>query len=98
MDNSLVSPAPHLHSKEYAGSMRDVIIALMPSVLVSVYFAGLSALLVVVVSVAGCVLVEHLIVRYLMRKKQQYMTLSLADYRIDTGCKPACILPMVDEY
>ncbi|HOF75394.1 MAG TPA: RnfABCDGE type electron transport complex subunit D [Bacteroidales bacterium] len=91
MDKLLVSPAPHLHSKENTRRiMRDVIIALMPSVLVSVYFAGLSALLVVVVSVAGCVLVEHLIVRYLMRKKTTVHDLSA----VVTGLILAVNLPV----
>ena len=91
MDKLLVSPAPHLHSKENTRRiMRDMIIALMPSVLVSVYFAGLSALLVIVVSVAGCVLIEHLIVRYLMKKKTTVHDLSA----VVTGLILAINLPV----
>jgi electron transport complex protein RnfD len=77
MNKLLVSPAPHLHSKETTkGIMRDVIIALMPSVLVSLYFAGVSAFLVLTVSVVGCVLLEHLIVKYMMKKKTTVHDLS----------------------
>ncbi|HNY23165.1 MAG TPA: RnfABCDGE type electron transport complex subunit D, partial [Bacteroidales bacterium] len=62
MDQLLISPAPHLHSKDSTRRlMRDVIIALIPSVLVSISFAGLEALLVLSVSVATCVSVEFLI-------------------------------------
>lgn len=44
MDKLLVSPAPHIHAKESTkGIMLDVIIALVPAVLVSLYFAGISA-------------------------------------------------------
>lgn len=91
MDKLLISPAPHLHSKDSTRRiMRDVIIALMPAVLVSVYFAGLSALLVIVVSVTGCVLVEHLIVRYLMKKKSTVHDLSA----VVTGLILALNLPV----
>jgi electron transport complex protein RnfD len=70
MDQLLISPAPHLHSKDSTRRlMRDVIIALIPSVLVSISFAGLEALLVLSVSVATCVSVEFLITRFLMRRK-----------------------------
>ncbi len=44
MKKLIVSPAPHLHGKESTKSlMRDVIIALAPSLLVSVYYFGFSA-------------------------------------------------------
>lgn len=91
MDKLLVSPAPHLHSKDSTRRiMRDVIIALIPAVLVSVYFAGLSALLVIIVSVTGCVLVEHLIARYLMKKRTTVYDLSA----VVTGLILALNLPV----
>ncbi|MCL2501609.1 MAG: RnfABCDGE type electron transport complex subunit D [Bacteroidales bacterium] len=63
----LVSQAPHLHGKENTRRiMLDVLIALIPAVLVSVYFMGLSALSVFAVSIATCVAVEYLIQRYLI--------------------------------
>lgn len=91
MNKLLVSPAPHLHSKETTrGIMRDVIIALMPSVLVSLYFAGVSAFLVLTVSVVGCVLLEHLIVKYMMKKKTTVHDLSA----VVTGLILALNLPV----
>jgi len=47
--------------------MRDVVIALLPAVVVSVLFYGWSELLVLGVSVASCVLLEFLITKYLLK-------------------------------
>ena len=69
MDKLLVSPSPHLHTKTSTQSlMRDVVIAMMPAVIVSVLFYGWSALAVLGVSVASCVLLEYLITKYLLKK------------------------------
>ena len=68
MDKLLVSPSPHLHTKTSTKSlMRDVVIALLPAVVVSVLFYGWSELLVLGVSVASCVLLEYLITKYLLK-------------------------------
>ena len=64
----LISPAPHLHSKEFTRRlMLDVIIALTPAVLVSIYFLGLSALSIFAVAIITCVAVEYLIQRFLIK-------------------------------
>ena len=69
MDRLIVSPSPHLHTKTSTKSlMRDVVIALLPAVVVSVLFYGWSELLVLGVSVASCVLLEFLITKYLLEK------------------------------
>ena len=69
MDKLLVSPSPHLHTKTSTKSlMRDVVIALLPAVAVSVLFYGWSELLVLGVSVASCVLLEYLITKYMLNK------------------------------
>ena len=69
MDRLIVSPSPHLHTKTSTKSlMRDVVIALLPVVVVSVLFYGWSELLVLGVSVASCVLLEFLITKYLLEK------------------------------
>ena len=69
MDKLLVSPSPHLHTKTSTKSlMRDVVIAMMPAVVISVLFYGWSALAVLGVSVASCVLLEYLITKYLLKK------------------------------
>ena len=68
MDKLIVSPSPHLHTKTSTKSlMRDVVIALIPAVVVSVLFYGWSELLVLGVSVASCVLLEYLITKYLLK-------------------------------
>ena len=70
MKNFLVSPSPHIHtSTSTATLMRDVVIALMPAVIVSVIFYGWSELLVLGVSVAACVLLEYVITKFLLKKE-----------------------------
>ncbi|NCB20161.1 MAG: RnfABCDGE type electron transport complex subunit D [Bacteroidia bacterium] len=49
--------------------MRDVIIALAPSLLVSVYFFGFSAIKLALVGVATAVAVEFVIQRYIVKSK-----------------------------
>ena len=86
----MVSPSPHLHTKTSTKSlMRDVVIALLPAVVVSVLFYGWSELLVLGVSVASCVLLEYLITKYLLRK-----TCTVGDYSaVVTGILLALNLP-----
>lgn len=69
MNKYLVSPSPHVHAKASTASlMRDVVIALVPALIVSVVFYGLSELLVIACSVIFCVGLEYLITRFLMKK------------------------------
>jgi electron transport complex protein RnfD len=49
--------------------MYGVLIALLPAFLVSLYFFGLGALIVTLVSVASCMLLEFLIQKFLMKEK-----------------------------
>ena len=54
-----ISSSPHVHSPVTTQTiMRDVLIALAPALLGSVYFFGLQALMVTVVSAAACVFFE----------------------------------------
>ena len=54
-----ISSSPHVHSKVTTQTiMRDVVIALVPALIGSVYFFGFRALLVTLVSVAACVFFE----------------------------------------
>lgn len=54
-----ISSSPHVHSPVTTRTiMRDVLIALLPALVGSVYFFGLRALLVTLISVAGCVFFE----------------------------------------
>lgn len=48
--------------------MRDVVIALLPAVAVSVVFYGWKELLVLAVSVLSCLLLESLITRFMLKK------------------------------
>ncbi len=68
MSNLIISPSPHIHSKDSTRSlMLDVIIALIPAVICSVVFYGWRELLVLGVSVASCVLLEWAVTKYWMK-------------------------------
>ena len=59
-----ISSSPHVHSPITTQTiMRDVLIALAPALLLSVYFFGFRALTVTAVSVAACVFFEWLYCR-----------------------------------
>ena len=67
MSNMIVSPNPHIHSKDSTKSlMRDVVIALVPAIICSVVFYGWQELQVLGVSVASCVLLEWAITKYML--------------------------------
>ncbi len=54
-----ISSSPHVHAPYSTRTiMRDVLIALLPALLGSVYFFGFRALLVTLISVAACVFFE----------------------------------------
>ncbi len=73
MDKVLVSPSPHLHAKASTDSiMMDVVIALLPAVVVSILFYGWSEILMLAVSCVGCVGLEYLIARYLMKRPELF--------------------------
>ncbi len=79
MKKLLVSPAPHIHGSESTRSlMRDVIIALSPSLLVSIYFFGFSAIKLAFVGAITCVLVEYAIQKYIIREKPSVKDYSAA--------------------
>lgn len=64
----IVSASPHVHSDRTSKKlMYDVVIALIPAFLVSLYVFGLQALLVTGVAVLSCLLIEYLIQRYLLK-------------------------------
>ena len=69
MNRLLVSPAPHLHTRTSTMSlMRDVVIALLPTVIVSILFYGWREIMILAVSVISCVLLEYLITRFLLKR------------------------------
>lgn len=64
----IVSASPHVHSDRTSKKlMYDVIIALIPAFLVSIYVFGMGALIVTSVAVTSCVLFEYLIQKYLLK-------------------------------
>ncbi|MDL2255169.1 RnfABCDGE type electron transport complex subunit D [Parabacteroides sp. OttesenSCG-928-G06] len=68
--NLYVSPSPHIHGGDSVSkNMYGVLIALVPAFLVSLWFFGVGALVVTLVSVASCLLFEFLIQKFLMKKK-----------------------------
>ena len=59
--NGQVTSSPHLHSGESVRSiMLDVIFALVPAGICGIFFFGIRALMVMLVSIATCVLCELL--------------------------------------
>ncbi|MEG0890253.1 MAG: RnfABCDGE type electron transport complex subunit D [Bacteroidales bacterium] len=90
MNKLLVSPSPHIHGKENTRNlMRDVVIALLPAVAVSIYFFGFSALTLVLVGVISCVAIEYLIEKFLMKSK-----ITICDYSaVVTGLLLALNVP-----
>ncbi|MDR2972201.1 MAG: RnfABCDGE type electron transport complex subunit D [Bacteroidales bacterium] len=74
MNNQLfVSGSPHIHSSESVKKiMWAVVVALLPALLISVYFFGLPAILVTVVSILSCLLFEYLIQKFLIKGKNTF--------------------------
>jgi len=70
MSNLLnVSPSPHAHGKESTQKlMLNVVIALVPAFITSVFYFGAGAIIVTVTSVTSCLLFEYLIQRFVLRK------------------------------
>ncbi len=71
MDKKLiVSLSPHMHSgNTVKGAMYGVLIALIPALITSLVFFGLGALIVILTSIASCVLFEFLIQKFLLKQK-----------------------------
>ena len=64
----IVSPSPHVQSSQSTASiMRDVVIALIPALVVSVVVFGLNVLFVTALAVASCVLFEYLIQNFVVK-------------------------------
>ena len=90
MGKLLVSPSPHIHSKDSTRSlMLDVVIALLPAVICSFVFYGWREIQVMGVSVASCVLLEWAITRYMLKQPSTIGDLSA----VITGMLLALNLP-----
>ena len=71
MDNRfVVSPSPHVHNgKSTSQLMLNVVLALMPAFAVSIYYFGVGAIIVTLISVLSCVLFEYLIQKFIFKVK-----------------------------
>ncbi|MBO5963571.1 MAG: RnfABCDGE type electron transport complex subunit D [Bacteroidales bacterium] len=66
-----VSGSPHVQSKETTKSiMWNVVIALLPALLVGIYYFGFRVLSLTLVSIAACLLFEWLIQKFLLKGKE----------------------------
>ena len=90
MDNNIyISPGPHIFSKDSTPKiMRDVIIALLPAIFVSLYFFREKAAIIIAVSVISCVVFEA-IFQVLMKRKITILDGSA----VVTGILLAMIMP-----
>ncbi|RCX16274.1 electron transport complex protein RnfD [Anaerobacterium chartisolvens] len=74
--NLLAGSSPHIRSSESTRKlMLDVIIALTPAAAAAVFFFGLNALLIIIVTVASCMVSEYISTR-LMKKPSTISDLS----------------------
>lgn len=64
----IVSASPHVHSERTAANlMYDVVIALIPAFLVSLYVFGINAVITTGAALVSCLLFEYLIQKYLLK-------------------------------
>jgi electron transport complex protein RnfD len=63
-----VAPSPHVHSGQSVEKlMYGVVLALVPALLVSIYFYGIGAIAVTAISIAACVVFEYLIQKFILK-------------------------------
>ncbi len=79
MNKLFVSPSPHIYGKETVKKlMYGVLIALIPTLLVSIYFFGLGALILTTSSVVSAIVFEYLITKYILKKENTILDGSAA--------------------
>ena len=70
MSNLIVSLSPHAHGTDSVErNMYGVILALVPALLVSFFYFGISSAIVCLTSVAACMFFEWAITKYLLKKE-----------------------------
>ncbi len=70
MDKLVISGSPHVHAEQDVKSiMWGVVIALIPALLVSVYYFGIPALVLTSVAVLSCLVFEFLIQKFLLKQE-----------------------------
>jgi len=71
MSTYILSGSPHVHDKQDVNKiMWGVVYALIPALLVSIYFFGLPALIITLVAVLSCLIFEFLIQKYLFKSPE----------------------------
>lgn len=71
MSKLIVSLSPHAHGNDTVEkNMYGVIIALVPALLVSLFYFGLGSAIVLATSVIACVLFEWAITKYILRREK----------------------------
>lgn len=95
----IISPAPHAHvTTTTRRLMLDVILALLPSLAVAVFFFGLGALYVTGLSVLFCVAIEALIQKFILKRPSSIGDLSaivtglLLAFNLPSNTSPSLIL------
>lgn len=74
MSKLIVSPSPHqLGSNSVKKLMYGVLIALIPTLFISVYFFGLGAIIVIISAVLSSVLFEYLITKFILKRDSTVM-------------------------
>jgi len=88
-ENLYISPGPHIFEKQSTPKMmRDVLIALLPAMLASLYFFRMRAFILLSVSCVSCVVFETLFQRLMKRKITVFDTSAIV-----TGVLFAMIAP-----
>ena len=89
-----ISSSPHVHAPVTTQTiMRDVLIALIPALVGSVFFFGFRALLVTLISMAGCVFFEWVYCKLMKRSCKVYDLSALV-----TGALLAFVCPVTVPY
>jgi len=85
----ILSPSPHIFEKSTTKMlMKDVLIALLPITLASIYFFRIRAVIVLATCVISCVMAEYLFQKLMKRK------VAIGDYSaVVTGMLLAFVLP-----
>lgn len=66
----VVSPSPHVHSGNSTPKlMYNVVLALIPALAVTLFYFGIGALIVTLVSIVACLVFEFLIQKFLLKVK-----------------------------
>jgi len=79
MEKLIISPAPHIHGGDSVSkNMTGVMIALVPALLVGLYFFGLGAFIVTLTAVVSCVLFEYLIQKFILKGEKTILDGSAA--------------------